>query len=274
MADAELYVKALLALEVFRRRGNVEDTTQHMDEPRRRHGPDGVTAISSLGEPTRRALYDFVVASADWVSRDRAAEVVGIERGTAAHHLDRLAADGLLDVDYQRLSGRQGPGAGRPAKLYRRARHDIDVTLPQRDYALAGRLLAEAADRSRQDGTDIQTALDDVAAHRGPAARRRDPGAASDRGDARVDGTRSAVLDVLEVHGFEPIAGSDGTVVLRNCPFHQLAREHTELICGMNHCLLRAAVDVVDDAGLEARLEPEDGVCCVRLHPVVLEAAR
>ena len=221
-----------------------------------------------------RALYDFVVASAGWVSRDRAAEVVGIERGTAAHHLDRLAADGLLDIDYQRLSGRQGPGAGRPAKLYRRARHDIDVTLPQRDYVLAGRLLAEAADRSRLDGTDIQTALDDAARAEGrrlaDEIRSRSSG-----GDAvRAGVTRTAVLDVLEVHGFEPIAGSDGTVVLRNCPFHQLAREHTELICGMNHCLLRGAVEVVDDAGLEARLEPEDGVCCVRLHPVVLQAAR
>ena len=138
-----------------------------IQRPIPRHGADAVAAISSLGEPTRRALYDFVVASADWVSRDRAAEAVGIERGTAAHHLDRLAADGLLDVDYQRLSGRQGPGAGRPAKLYRRARHDIDVTLPRRDYVLAGRLLAEAADRSRRDGIDIQTALDDAAGAEG-----------------------------------------------------------------------------------------------------------
>ncbi|HWM21759.1 MAG TPA: transcriptional regulator [Ilumatobacteraceae bacterium] len=239
-----------------------------VDEPTRRHGPDGVTAISSLGEPTRRALYDFVVDSADWVSRDRAAEVVGIERGTAAHHLDRLAADGLLDVDYQRLSGRQGPGAGRPAKLYRRARHEIDVSLPQRDYVLAGRLLAEAADRSRQDGTDIQTALDDAARSEGRRLADEVRARLTGAGAVRGGGTRSEVLEVLGAHGFEPIAGSDGTVVLRNCPFHQLAREHTELICGMNQCLLSAAVEVLDGAGLEARLEPEEGMCCVRLHPV------
>ncbi len=82
------------------------------------------------------------------------------------------------------------------------------------------------------------------------------------------DGTRAAVLEALEAHGFEPISDDDGIVVLRNCPFHQLAREHTELICGMNHCMLGAVVEVLDDAGLAARLEPEDGVCCVRLHPV------
>ena len=238
-----------------------------MNERAPRVGIDAVAAISALGEPTRRALYDFVVASADWVSRERAAEATGLERGNAAHHLDRLAADGLLDVDYQRLSGRQGPGAGRPAKLYRRARRDIDVTLPRRDYGVAARLLAEAADRSRTDGTDIQTALDDAAAAEGrrlaDEIRTRHNG-----GGEAPDETRSAVLQALEAHGFEPISDGDGVVVLRNCPFHQLAREHTELICGMNHCMLGAAVEVLDDAGLTARLEPEEGVCCVRLHPV------
>ena len=99
----------------------------------------------------------------DWVARDTAADAVGLERGTAAHHLDRLAADGLLDVDYQRRSGRRGPGAGRPAKLYRRARRDIDVSLPPRAYELAGRLLAEAADTSRVEGIDITSALDAAA---------------------------------------------------------------------------------------------------------------
>jgi len=245
-----------------------------MNEPARRHVPDGVSAISSLGEPTRRALYDYGVANADWVSRDRAAEAVGVERGTAAHHLDRLAADGLLEVDYQRLSGRQGPGAGRPAKLYRRGIYDIDVSLPRRDYVLAGRLLAEAADRSRREGIDIQTALDDAARAEGRRLADEIGARPAVRGAAPAGRTLDAVLDALAEHGFEPIGDDDGTVVLRNCPFHQLAREHTELICGMNQCLLSTALDALDDAGLEARLEPEDGVCCVRLHPVGSAVAR
>ena len=124
--------------------------------------PDGLAAVSALGEPTRRALYEYVAAAGAWVGRDAAADAVGLERGTAAHHLDRLAADGLLDVDYRRLSGRQGPGAGRPSKLYRRARRDVEVTLPPRDYGLLARLLAAAVDRSRADGVDIASALDTV----------------------------------------------------------------------------------------------------------------
>jgi predicted ArsR family transcriptional regulator len=223
--------------------------------------PDRLGAITSLGERTRRSLYEYVAAAGGWASRDQAADALGLGRGTAAHHLDRLAADGLVEVDYRRLSGRRGPGAGRPAKLYRRTTADLAVSLPPRDYELAGRLLAEAVDRSRTGATDVVTALDEAARAEGRRVaddvRGRRPGPAS----------RRALLDVLSERGFEPDTLDDGTVVLRNCPFHRLAREHTELVCGMNLSLLAATVDAVAEAGLSARLEPEDGACCVRLHP-------
>lgn len=67
---------------------------------------DQIAALSVLGEPSRRALYDYIVLAGDWVGRDEAADAAGIQRGVAAHHLDRLADEGLLDVDYQRLTGR------------------------------------------------------------------------------------------------------------------------------------------------------------------------
>ena len=76
-----------------------------------------VEGIGALAEPVRRALYDFVVASRGLVGREEAAEAVGVPVHTAKFHLDRLADDGLLDVEFQRRTGRTGPGAGRPAKL-------------------------------------------------------------------------------------------------------------------------------------------------------------
>lgn len=227
---------------------------------------DRLDAITSLAEPTRRAVYDFVADAGNWVSRDQAADGLDLERGTVAHHLDRLAADGLLEIDYRRLSGRQGPGAGRPAKLYRRVQRDIDVSLPPRDYELAGRMLAEAVERSQNDGIPIKRAIDGVARDEGVrlAAEVRDRlEETAGRGRSR---RRRAVLAVLEEHGFEPRLTSDGTVVLRNCPFHQLAQRHTDLICNMNQCLLNAAIDDVGETGFEARLEPEEGLCCVKLH--------
>ncbi len=228
---------------------------------------DELAVISSLGEPNRRALYEHVVRAGDWVSRDDAAAGTGLERATAAHHLDRLAADGLLDVDFRRLSGRKGPGAGRPAKLYRRARGDFEVSLPPRDYELAGRLLADAADISRVEGRDIVDALAEVAGAEGQRLAGRIRSRLRGRAARRAATKRRAVLDALEEQGFEPLPTESGTIVLRNCPFHRLARQHTELICGMNLCLLGSAVDEVSGIGLEARLEPEEGACCVKLHP-------
>ncbi len=234
------------------------------DQPSER--PDEVAAISALGEPTRRALYEHIAAVGDWTSRDDAADALGIERGTAVHHLDRLAADGLLDVQFRRLSGRRGPGAGRPAKLYRRAARQLDVSLPPRDYELAGRMLAEAVDRARASGTDVVEALDEVASAEGRRLAEDIDRRLRDARVRRPASRRRVVLEALEDHGYEPRAVDRDTVVLRNCPFHKLARQHTELVCGMNLCLLRAAVDSVEDAGFEARLEPEPEQCCVKLH--------
>lgn len=237
------------------------------DQPGAEEARDELALLSALGEPTRRALYEQVVAAGDWVSRDEAADAAGLERGTAAHHLDRLAADGLLEVDYQRRSGRQGPGAGRPAKVYRRACRDFEVALPPRDYALAGMMLAEAVDRARIEGTAVTTALDDVARDQGRRIGDRIAARLRAKRARRVELTRRAVIDTLAEQGFEPRTDADGTVVLHNCPFHQLARAHTDLICGMNLCLMNAVLEQIERPGLEAQLEPEPGQCCVKLRP-------
>jgi predicted ArsR family transcriptional regulator len=226
---------------------------------------DDLTTLGALAEPSRRALYDFVSAQRTWVSREQAADAVGIQRGIAAHHLDRLAADGLLEVDYQRLTGRRGPGAGRPAKVYRRAVAEIGVTLPPRQYELAGRLLAEAADRSLADGTPIDRALGDAAREEGRVLGAQSRDRLGRRTSTRA--RREGLLEELRALGFEPETVGDDVTILRNCPFHHLAREHTELVCGMNLCLLESLLSELDDTGLRATLEPEDGSCCVRFRP-------
>lgn len=227
---------------------------------------DQIAALSVLGEPSRRALYDYIVLAGDWVGRDEAADAAGIQRGVAAHHLDRLAEDGLLDVDYQRLSGRTGPGAGRPAKVYRRSALEFDIALPPRDYELAGRLLADAVVDAQSSGGDISEAVDRAA---GFAGRQLGEAMRARRGRARsAASARAATLDVLQEQGYEPLEQPDGTVVLRNCPFHVLATTHTELVCGLNHGLIKAAVAQVDDSGFDVRLEPDSNLCCVRLRRI------
>jgi hypothetical protein len=59
-------------------------------------------------------------------------------------HLDKLAEAGLLEVRFERRSGRSGPGAGRSAKIYLRSARPLEVALPARNYQLIAELLADA----------------------------------------------------------------------------------------------------------------------------------
>src|ERR671919_2293990 len=105
---------------------------------------DDLPAVSLLDEPIRQRLYSWVVGQARPVGREEAARAVGITRALATFHLDKLAAGGLLEAGYQRLSGKVGPGAGRPARVYWRAAREFSVNLPERKYERAAELFASA----------------------------------------------------------------------------------------------------------------------------------
>jgi predicted ArsR family transcriptional regulator len=219
-----------------------------------------VSGISALAEPARRALYLHVAAQPEPVSRDQAAEGVGLPRHTVKFHLDKLVEEGLLDVEFRRLSGRRGPGAGRPTKLYRRSAREVAVTLPPRHYDLAGRILAGAVEAATRDGVPVLDAVHRAAAEYG---RRL----AADEQLPDRSPTASPLDDIaatLAGHGYEPRA-HDGGLELANCPFHALARDHTALVCGMNLHLIRAMLGELGHPDVEARLDPAPDRCCVTL---------
>jgi len=210
-------------------------------------------AVGTLADPTRRALYEHVAAQPGPVGREQAATALGLALHTASFHLDRLVAAGLLTTEYRRLGGRSGPGAGRPSKLYRRSATEVAVSLPERHYDLAGRILAAAVERAR-GGEALDAAVDAAA---GAAGRDL-------AGRAGSDGL-GAFTSVLADVGFEPRT-EDATVLLANCPFDALARSHTALVCGMNRAFVQGVADGVGCA-ITARLAPEPGLCCVKGEP-------
>ena len=73
----------------------------------------------------------------------------------------------------------------------------------------------------------------------------------------------AGLLPMLETQGYEPFVDSDGTVRLRNCPFHVLVGDHRELTCALNHALLDGASKAIEGSGYRAVSEPREGVCCV-----------
>lgn len=217
-----------------------------------------LSSIAALAEPARRDLYQYVVAQVEPVGRDQAAAETGLPRHAVKFHLDRLVEEGLLDVEYRRLSGRQGPGAGRPAKLYRRASGEVTISLPERHYDLAGRILADAIDDASSGGQPILTAVARAAA----AAGRRI--VAQTRATAASAAPMSAT-DILTSCGYEPRV-EDEQILLMNCPFHALAEQHTALVCGMNLEFIAAMAQELGLTDIEARLDPAASRCCVTLR--------
>ncbi|MFI5765717.1 helix-turn-helix transcriptional regulator [Streptomyces sp. NPDC051563] len=231
---------------------------------------EDIDVIALLQEPVRRRLYEYVVAQGREVGRNEAAEATGVARTLAAHHLDRLTEAGLLESGSRRLTGRSGPGAGRPAKVYTRARVERSVSLPARDYRTAAELLAEVAEQAGLDAV-----LTEAARRRGEALR----------GSAAPCGGLEEAMEMLAARGYEPhlegaeapgdagepevaeaAAGAAARVVrMRNCPFHAVAERFPPLVCGMNLALLEGLLGA--DGPVRARMDARPGECCVVVEP-------
>ncbi|MGQ4485598.1 helix-turn-helix transcriptional regulator [Streptomyces sp. SAS_281] len=195
-------------------------------------------ALAVLGDPVRRGLYRHVAAAPGDVTRDAAADAVGVTRSVAAFHLDKLVDAGLLETTFRRLSGRTGPGAGRPSKLYRRADGEHTVSVPPRSYDTVSRLLAEVVERAGLDA-ELQAA----ARAAGEAAGAADP------------------VEALRERGYEPYWDC-GKLRLNNCPFHALAEQFPALVCGMN----LAGVQGLLAEGWSAAMDPLPEGCCVAIE--------
>jgi predicted ArsR family transcriptional regulator len=218
---------------------------------------DQASSVAALADPVRRALYRHVAGRPDAVSREQVSAACEVPLHSVKFHLDRLVDAGLLEVEFRRLSGRTGPGAGRPSKLYRRSARQVTVSLPDRRYDLVGEILAEAVDRSTREATPVADVVAEVAEETGRRIGADELAASRDAGLADV-------CRVLARRGFEPQPEA-GELCLTNCPFDRLATAHTDLVCGLNLALVGGILSAVPAPGLRARLAPAPGYCCVRV---------
>jgi predicted ArsR family transcriptional regulator len=217
--------------------------------------------VSGLAEAQRRTLYAFVAGAGRVVSRDEAAAAVGISRPLAAYHLDRLVDDGLLDVRFERRTGRRGPGAGRPAKLYQRSQTPLELSVPARDYAFLAELLAAAVERDSSG--EAQAALSRIAHDTGASAAETPAGKPIDQPEGP-----GLLRQTLADRGYEPYQDDHGNLRLRNCPFHRLAEHHRQLTCNANLAFITGLAErAIPNQPVTVRLDPRPGECCVAITP-------
>jgi predicted ArsR family transcriptional regulator len=220
-----------------------------------------VLSVAALGDPIRRKLYEYVVNEPLPVSRDQAAQHVGVARHVAKFHLDKLEDEGLLEVEFNRPSGRRGPGAGRPTKFYLRSSREITVTLPERHYDFASRLLAQAITVSAREERPVSDALHESANSFGQTSAVEAKSHLGKRPSQQK--VIEAIFQLLSERGYEPRGDADG-ITLANCPFHSLAQEYTTLVCGMNKDFIQGLLKELPTK-LRAELNPKLGRCCVTL---------
>jgi predicted ArsR family transcriptional regulator len=159
------------------------------------------------------------------------------------------------------FTGRTGPGAGRPAKLYRAVQRELAFSVPERRYEIAAAVLAQAVADGDAKAIPVTDALRMAARTFGRAM-----GAAAQ--GSRGDGGRESlerIAAVLVSYGYEPHIGP-GDMNLVNCPYGALAAEHREVICSMNLRLLRGVLKGAEEKDLSARRENQPGHCCVTIR--------
>ncbi|WP_288025663.1 transcriptional regulator [Arthrobacter sp.] len=211
-----------------------------------------LTAVASLGDPVRKRLFELLRGSPHALSRDDCAEALGLPKSTIRAQLDRLAADGLLLVEFRKVGDRTGPGSGRPTKLYTVAVGEVAASVPARHYDLAAELLAAAVERSIDSSVDVGDALAQVAFDAGK----------------RLGADAGTIHQLLADTGYDPQPDGAGGTIMANCPFHKLSQEHTGVVCQLNGSLLNGILVGCGDGNHSIEPDAELSHCCARIVPV------
>jgi predicted ArsR family transcriptional regulator len=179
--------------------------------------------LDGIGLPELRAALLYVRGSEAPVSADDAALALGVHRSAARARLERLTSAGLLEASFERRSGRSGPGAGRPAKLYSPAPESEALEFPPRYLSvLVSRLFDEIPSDRREEalrraGADFGRELGRTAALR-PTLR-------------RAEGLR-AVCSAMRSLGFQAsldrIEDKKAVIDTPTCPLRPLVTERAE----------------------------------------------
>jgi predicted ArsR family transcriptional regulator len=179
--------------------------------------------LTAFADPELRAMLAFARGHATDVTADDAAEFFGVHRNVARARLERLTAAGLLEVRFERRTGRSGPGAGRPAKVYRVAPETTAVEFPPRRLgSLTSRLLDELPARGRprvlrRVGEDFGRELADAARLK-PATT--------------VRGGLERVCAAVRSLGFQvavrELGGEDAVLTTPTCPLRPLVVERAD----------------------------------------------
>ena len=194
---------------------------------------DRRSVFKALGDDTRYALYEELVASPAPLSTAELAERLALHPNTVRPHLERMREIGLLVVE----ADSRGT-VGRPQHRYRPAPGAPGVDLDPPSYLGLAGMLADVAARGAAAGEDAAA----VGRREARRAVRSAPGRQRPRGDS-VEVFRTAMGRL----GFEPQverSGCAATVTFAHCPYREVAEAHPELVCHLHRGIAEGVAEL------------------------------
>ncbi len=161
------------------------------------------------------------------------ADALGLHVNTVRPHLERMRDVGLLAVTTEARRG-----VGRPQHLYQLTTDAPSLGLEPPSFPLLASLLLRLVEVS---GVEPDEAVEVGREH----------GAVVAGSIARASSTREALVADQAELGFDPVSvpGEDGaTIAFGHCPYGELARGHSEVICGLHYGLVQGLVDELGGA--------------------------
>jgi predicted ArsR family transcriptional regulator len=193
-------------------------------------GATRLELLKALGDNTRYAIYLELARAASPRSTAEVADTLGLHVNTVRPHLERMREVGLLDVTTEARRG-----VGRPQHLYLLAEGAPSLGLEPPTFPLLARMLLRLAD---QAGLETDEAIE--------VGREQGLLSAGSAAAAPQDSCLDAVVEHQAVLGFDPTLVADDrsvTIAFGNCPYGDLARQHSDLVCGLHCGLIEGMVE-------------------------------
>ena len=226
-----------------------------------------------LAGVSRVAVLEALRVNAGSLDVQTIAEQVGLHTNTVRAHLDQLIEAGLVESAVQE---RTTPG--RPRLLFRATETPGDG--PQDSYKVLAEVLASAISQGEPAPGAVAAKAgrlwgQHLEQQGGANAEPVDSSQATDRIVALLDDIGFAPRIADSHNATADAAGAATVIEVNRCPFYDIARGHTEVVCAVHLGLIQGALDQMQAPPLTVRLEPfvRPDLCLVHMAPAVIDGA-
>lgn len=201
---------------------------------------------SVLSDPTRYYIYQYITKRHHEVTVQEIADNFNIHPNVARLHLSKLEDVNML-VSETKKTGR----GGRPSRLYRLSDDVIQLHFPFRDYQLLSRIAMFSMMSLGEDG---KKALHATGKRLGTELIEQEISRTTQLGEELTyDQKINIMKSAATMAGFYPEFESNPEqskiyFQIFNCPFKEIAMEHTEAICDMHQEFLRGMFESLFDS--------------------------